>query len=66
MQTLAAKHWVYLGRGLLWLAGLLILVKIAIAVARELRSAQLGVMASALMLLLVLALRASLTSRRRG
>ncbi|WP_156404784.1 hypothetical protein [Sphingomonas sp. Root241] len=51
---------------MLWLAGLLILVKIAIAVARELRSAQLGVMASALMLLLVLALRASLTSRRRG
>jgi hypothetical protein len=49
---------------LLWLAGLLILVQIAISVGQELRSAQLGVMAAALTLLLVLALRASLTRRR--
>ncbi|ATY32200.1 hypothetical protein [Sphingomonas psychrotolerans] len=62
---MAAKHRAYLGWALLWLAGLLTLIKIAVSVAQELRSAQLGVMAAGLTLLLALALRASLTSRRR-
>lgn len=62
---MAAKHRAFLGGALLWLAGLLVLVEIAVSVARELRSAPLGVMAAALALLLVLALRASLISRRR-
>jgi hypothetical protein len=62
---LTAKHRAYrIGRALLWLAGLLILIQIAVTVAQELRSAQLGVMAAALTLLLVLAFRASLTRRR--
>jgi hypothetical protein len=62
---LAAKHRAFLGQALLGLAGLLILIQIAVSVARELRSTQLGVMAAALTLLLALALRASFTTRRR-
>ncbi|WBY09592.1 hypothetical protein PIB19_10015 [Sphingomonas sp. 7/4-4] len=62
---MAAKHRAYFGWALLGLVGLLILIQIAISVAQELHSAQLGVMASALVLLLAIVLWASLTSRRR-
>ncbi|MDP5278719.1 hypothetical protein Q9Q95_07265 [Sphingomonas sp. DG1-23] len=62
---MTVKHGAFrFGWALLWLAGLLILVEIAVSVARELRSAQLGAMAAALTLLLVLAIRASFTRRR--
>lgn len=61
----AAKYSAYLGGALLSLAGLVILVKIGISVAQELRSAPLGAMAAALTLLVAIALRASLPSRRR-
>lgn len=62
---MTAKNGTYLAWALLSLAGLLILVKIGVLVAQELRSALLGVMAAALTLLVALALRASLLSRRR-
>lgn len=64
-QNLAAKHRAYFGWALLWLAGLLILIQVAVSVAQALHSTQLGVMASALTLLMAIVLRASLTSRRR-
>ncbi|TGX55759.1 hypothetical protein E5A73_01115 [Sphingomonas gei] len=62
---LAAKMVRNLGWALFSLGGLLILVKIGILVAQELRSAPLGVMAAALTLLLAITLRASLLPRRR-
>lgn len=49
----------------LWLAGLVMLIKIAVSVAGELRSVPLGAMAAGLTLLLAVALWSSLTSRRR-
>jgi hypothetical protein len=50
---------------LLWFSALIVLIEIAASVARELRSVQLGMMAAGLTLLLVVALRSSLPSRRR-
>jgi len=52
-------------RALLWFAALIVLIKIAMSVARELRSAGLGVMAAGLTLLLAIAFWSSLPSRRR-
>jgi hypothetical protein len=61
---LTTKHKANLGSALLWLAGLLILIKIAVSVAQELGSALIGVMVSALVLLFLLTLRSSLKTRR--
>ncbi|WP_025560593.1 hypothetical protein [Sphingomonas sp. UNC305MFCol5.2] len=63
---MAAKGGVLLFcRALLWFAALIVLIKIAMSVARELRSAGLGVMAAGLTLLLAIAFWSSLPSRRR-
>jgi hypothetical protein len=65
-RNLAAKDRSFLfWRALLWVAGLVMLIKIAVSVAGELRSVPLGVMAAGLTLLLAVALWSSLTSRRR-
>lgn len=64
-RNLAAKGRAFLfWRALLWVAGLVILIKIAVSVAGELRSVPLGVMAAGLTLLLAVALWNSLTRRR--
>jgi hypothetical protein len=61
----AKRRTLFLCRVLLWFAASIVLVEVAASVARELRSAQLGVMAAGLTLLLVVAIRSSLPSRRR-
>lgn len=62
---MAAKPKAFLfWRALLWLVGMVTLVKIAVSVAGELRSVLLGVMAAGLTLLLAVALWSSLTRRR--